>query len=195
VQAEFDALIPALRAKKIDAIVASMSITPERRKNVDFTERYYQTPARMMIRDGVDLDISPAGLKGRKIGVQRTTIHDRYATATFKQSTIVRYAKQDEVFLDLKSGRLDATLVDVVAGDIGFLKTPAGKGFRFHGPFYTDPAFFGDGAGIAVRKGDDKLRTALNGAIAAIRADGSYKKIQDAYFAFDIYGADVAKKP
>ncbi len=195
VQSEFDALIPALRAKKIDAIVASMSITPERRKNVDFTERYYSTPARMMIREGVELDISPAGLKGRKIGVQRTTIHDRYATATFKQSTIVRYAKQDEVFLDLKSGRLDATLVDVVAGDIGFLKTPAGKGFRFHGPFYTDPAFFGDGAGIAVRKGDDTLRKSLNGAIAAIRADGSYKKIQDKYFAFDIYGGDTAKKP
>ncbi len=119
----------------------------------------------------------------------------RFATATFKQSQIVRYAKQDEVFLDLKSGRLDATLVDVVAGDIGFLKTPAGKGFRFHGPFYTDPAFFGDGAGIAVRKGDDALRTQLNGAIAALRADGSYKKIQDKYFAFDIYGADGAKKP
>ena len=188
VQAEFDALIPALRAKKFDAIVASMSITPERRKNVDFTVKYYQTPARFIAKDDAKLEVSPAGLKGRKIGVQRTTIHDRFATATFKQSTIVRYAKQDEVFLDLKSGRVDATLVDSVAGDDGFLKTPAGKGFKFFGPDFTDPAFFGDGAGIAVRKGDDKLRTALNEAIAALRADGGYKKIQDKYFAFDIYG-------
>jgi arginine/ornithine transport system substrate-binding protein len=190
VQAEFDALIPALRAKKIDAIVASMSITPERKKNVDFTVKYYQTPARMIARADAQLDVSPAGLKGRKIGVQRTTIHDRFATATFKQSEIVRYAKQDEVFLDMKAGRIDATLVDVVAGDDGFLKTPSGKGFAFHGPNYTDPAFFGDGAGIAVRKGDDKLRAALNDAIAALRADGGYKKIQGKYFGFDIYGPE-----
>lgn len=193
VQAEFDALIPALRAKKFDAIVASMSITPERKKNVDFTVKYYQTPARFIAKDDAKLEVSPEGLKGKKIGVQRTTIHDRFATATFKQSQIVRYAKQDEVFLDLKSGRVDATLVDSVAGDDGFLKTPAGKGFKFFGPDYTDPEFFGEGAGIAVRKGDDKLRTALNTAIAGLRADGGYKKIQDKYFAFDIYG-DAPKK-
>jgi arginine/ornithine transport system substrate-binding protein len=193
VQAEFDALIPALRAKKFDAIVASMSITPERKKNVDFTVKYYQTPARMIVRDDAKVEISAAGLKGKKIGVQRTTIHDRFATATFKQSEIVRYSKQDEVFLDMKSGRIDATLVDAIAGDIGFLKTPAGKGFVFAGPQYTDPAFFGDGAGIAVRKGDDKLRRQLNDAIAAIRADGTYKKIQERYFAFDIYGPEPKK--
>ncbi len=190
VQAEFDALIPALRAKKLDAIVASMSITPERKKNVDFSVKYYQTAARLIGKDGANLEVSAAGLKGKKIGVQRTTIHDRFATATFKQSEIVRYAKQDEVFLDMKSGRIDATLMDVVAGDEGFLKTASGKGFRFYGPDFTDPAFFGEGAGIAVRKGDDKLRTSLDGAIAAIRADGSYKKIQDKYFAFDIYGVE-----
>ncbi len=193
VQAEFDALIPALRAKKIDAIVASMSITPERKKNVDFTVKYYQTPARMIGKDGANLEVSAAGLKGKKIGVQRTTIHDRFASATFKQSEIVRYAKQDEVFLDMKSGRIDATLMDVVAGDEGFLKTASGKGFRFYGPDFTDPAFFGEGAGIAVRKGDEKLRVSLNDAIAAIRADGSYKKIQDKYFAFDIYGGEAKK--
>ena len=193
VQAEFDAMIPALQARKFDAIVASMSITPERKKNVDFTVKYYQTPARFILRDDNKLEISPAGLKGKKIGVQRTTIHDRFASATFKQSEIVRYAKQDEVFLDMKSGRIDATLVDSVAGDQGFLKTAAGKGYAFFGPDYTDPAFFGEGAGIAVRKGDNALREQLNAAIAAMRADGSYKKIQDKYFAFDVYGAEAKK--
>ena len=101
VQAEFDAMIPALRAKKFDAIIASMSITPERLKAVDFSDKYYNTPARVVVRADATFAVTPDGLKGKKIGVQRTTIHDRYATATFKGSEIVRYAKQDEVFLDL----------------------------------------------------------------------------------------------
>ena len=193
VQAEFDALIPALRAKKFDAIVASMSITPERRKAVDFSDKYYFTPARFVAKAGSALEVTAAGLKGKKIGVQRTTIHDRFATATFKQSQIVRYAKQDEVFLDLASGRIDGTLVDSVAADIGFLKTPAGKGYAFIGPTFTDPTFFGDGAGIAVRKGDETLRRRINEALAAIRADGTYKTIQAKYFDFDIYGPETKK--
>ena len=173
VQAEFDAMIPALRAKKFDAIVASMSITPERKKSVDFSDKYYQTPARVIARADSKLEVTPAGLKGKKIGVQRTTIHDRFATTTFKGAQIVRYAKQDEVFLELASGRVDATLMDSVAADVGFLKTPAGKGYAFVGPVYTDPAFFGEGAGIAVRQGDTALRDKLNAALAAMLADGS----------------------
>ncbi len=194
VQTEFDALIPALRAKKFDVIVASMSITPERQKVVDFSDKYYNTPARVVARADAGFDGTPAGLQGKALGVQRTTIHDRYATATFKGAKIVRYAKQDEIFLDLIAGRLDATLADSVALEQGFLKTPAGKGFAFKGPVYDDPAFFGTGAGIAMRKGETALREAINGALAAIRADGTYKKLNDQYFSFDIYGAEPAKK-
>ena len=193
VQAEFDAMIPALRAKKFDAIVASMSITPERKKSVDFSDKYYQTPARVVARADSKLEVTPAGLKGKKIGVQRTTIHDRFATTTFKGAQIVRYAKQDEVFLELASGRIDATLMDSVAADVGFLKTPAGKGYAFVGPVYTDPAFFGEGAGIAVRQGDTALRGQLNAALAAMLADGSYKKLAAKYFDFDVYGPPVKK--
>ncbi len=193
VQAEFDAMIPALRAKKFDAIVASMSITPERKKSVDFSDKYYQTPARVVARADSKLEVTPAGLKGKKIGVQRTTIHDRFATTTFKGAQIVRYAKQDEVFLELASGRIDATLMDSVAADVGFLKTPAGKGYAFVGPVYTDPAFFGEGAGIAVRQGDTALRDKLNAALVAMLADGSYKKLAAKYFDFDVYGPPVKK--
>ncbi len=194
VQTEFDAMIPALRAKKFDIIVASMSITPERQKVVDFSDRYYNTPARVAARADSAFDGTPAGLAGKKLGVQRTTIHDRYATAMFKGAQIVRYAKQDEIFLDLIAGRLDATLADSVALEQGFLKTPPGKGFAFKGPVYNDPTFFGVGAGIAMRKGDTALRTAVNAALASIRADGTYKKLNDKYFSFDVYGADLTKK-
>lgn len=194
VQVAFDAMIPALRAKKVDAILASMSITPERQKAVDFSHSYYNSAARMVTRADAGFEISAAGLKGRRIGVQRNTIHDRYATITFKGAEIVRYGKQDEVFLDLVNGRIDATLADVVVADQGFLKTPGGKGFAFRGPSFDDPAFFGIGAGIAMRKGDKALQAALNTALAAILADGTYKKINDRYFSFDIYGAAPARK-
>ncbi len=188
VQQEFDAMIPGLLSRKIDAVIASMSITEERKKSVDFSDKYYQTPARFVAKAGSKLEVSVAGLKGKRIGVQRTTIHDRFATATFTQSEIVRYTKQDDAFLDLTAGRLDGALVDLMAANAGFLQTPAGKGFAFLGPIYSDPKFFGVGAGIAVRKADIALRDRLNVAIKAIRANGVYKKIQDKYFDFDVYG-------
>ena len=108
VQMEFDALIPGLRAKKIDAIVASMSITPERRKAVDFSVKYYHTPARLVAKAGATLDTSPAGLKGRKIGVQRllfgfaallggleaTSIHTLHRHTRLERLTVMEVTSQ-----------------------------------------------------------------------------------------------------
>ena len=188
VQQDFDGMIPALKARKFDIIVASLSITPERQKVVDFSDKYYSTPARFVARLSAKLDVSGSGLKGKKVGVQRATIHERFAAEQYTGAEIVRYAKQDEVFLDLASGRLDGALADSVAIDQGFLKTPAGKGFGFVGPVYTDEKYFGVGAGIAMRKGDTATRDRLNAAIKAIRGNGVYKQIQDRYFDFDVYG-------
>lgn len=188
VQQDFDAMIPALQARKIDVIIASMSATPERLKVVDFSDKYYNTPNRLIAKAGITIDGSPASFKGRKIGVQRSTINDRFATAKFAGATVRRYTKQDEVFLDLAAGRIDATLVDAVAGDVGFLKTPAGKGYAFTGPVYDDPAYFGTGVGVALRKGETPLRDQLNAAIKSIRANGVYKTLQGKYFDFDVYG-------
>ena len=188
VQQEWDGMIPSLNARKFDAIIASMSITDERKKQVLFTDKYYSTPARVVAKADAKLVISAEGLKGRKIGVQRSTIHDRFVTETFKSSEIVRYAKQDEVFLDLAAGRVDVVVCDSVAAEVGFLKRPAGKGFAFIGPAYNDPKYFGTGSGIALRKADTDLQAKLNAAITAIRANGTYKKIQDQYFSFDVYG-------
>jgi arginine/ornithine transport system substrate-binding protein len=195
VQQEFDGMIPGLNARKLDAVIASMSITDDRKKSVDFSDKYYQTPARYVTKADATAPVSADGLKGKRIGVQRTTTHDRFATATFTQSEIVRYTKQDDVFLDLTAGRLDGALVDLIAADQGFLKLPTGKGFAFQGPTYTDPAFFGLGAGIAVRKGDTALLNRLNAALKAIRSNGTYKKIQDKYFDFDVYGDAAPATP
>ena len=187
VQQEWDGMIPALQSRKFDAIVASMAITAERQKQVNFTNKYYNTPP-AFIAKGAPRDISPAAFKGKKIGVQRTTSHDRYATQYYKDAEIVRYAKQDDIFLDLAAGRLDATLCDQVAGSEGFLKKPAGKGFSVIGHPVDDPAIFGTGSGIALRKADTALLDKFNAAIAAVRANGTFKKIQDQYFDFDVYG-------
>jgi arginine/ornithine transport system substrate-binding protein len=189
VNQEWDGMIPALQARKFDAIVAQMSITEERMRSVAFSDKYANTPAWLVAKAGVPADQSAAAWKGKRIGVQRTTTHDRYATEHFKQSEIVRYAKQDELYLDLAAGRIDAILCDSIAADLGFLKTPSGKGFAQVGAPIDDPKIFGIGAGIAVRKADTALQQKLNAAIKAIRANGTYKKIQDKYFSFDIYGS------
>ncbi|MFG6449229.1 ABC transporter substrate-binding protein [Roseateles sp. BYS180W] len=187
VQQDFDGLIPALQARKVDAIIASMSITDERKKVIAFSNSYYNMPARFVARADAKLEISPTGLKGKKIAVQRATIHERFVSEVFKNSQIVRYATQDQAFLDLKSGRVDLTLADLVAADTGFLKTPGGKGFAFVGPNFEDPKYFGTGVGAGLRKLDEKtLGKKINDAIAAVRVNGTFKKLNDKYFEYDI---------
>ncbi|MCS6878245.1 MAG: ABC transporter substrate-binding protein [Geminicoccaceae bacterium] len=186
---DWDGMIPALLAKKFDAIVASMSITEERKKKVDFTDKYYQTPARFVRKKGSGIEITREGLKGKKIGVQRATIHDNYLTDNYGDTVeIVRYGTQDEANLDMIAGRLDLLLADSIALLEGLLKTEKGKDFEFVGPELRDPRWFGEGAGIAVRKEDQDLKKLLNEAIKAIRADGTYDAIARKYFDFDIYG-------
>jgi arginine/ornithine transport system substrate-binding protein len=187
-QQDWDGMIPALNSRKFDAIIASMSITDERKKQVAFSDKYYQTPARFVAKTTSKLDATPMGLKGKKIGVQRTTTQDRYVTELFKDSEIKRYAKQDEAFLDLVAGRVDTLFVDSVAANDGFLKTPQGKAFGFYGPLFKDEKYFGLGAGVAMRKADSVLRDKFNAAIKAIRASGEYTKLQNKYFDFDVYG-------
>ncbi|MHA6493465.1 ABC transporter substrate-binding protein [Pseudomonas borbori] len=190
VEQEFDGLIPALKVRKVDAILSSMSITEDRLKSVDFSNKYYQTPGKLAMKAGTVMNDPLVDLKGKKVGVQRASTYDRYATDIFAPAgiEIVRYSSQNEAFLDLTSGRLDATFADVVNIDDGFIKTDAGKGFALVGPDFSDEKYIGMGAGIAVRKGDKALAEKINKAIAAIRANGKYKEVQDKYFDFNVYG-------
>lgn len=186
---DWDGIIPALLARKYDAIVASMSITEERLKKVAFSDKYYQTPAKFVIKKGAMGEFSKAALKGKTVGVQRATIHDKFLTDNYgKDVTIKRYGSLDEAYLDITSGRLDLILADILAISDGFLKKPEGKGYHFIGPDLDDPKWFGEGVGIAIRKQDTALVEKFNAAIEKIRADGTYKKIQDKYFDFNVYG-------
>ncbi|MCY4453999.1 MAG: ABC transporter substrate-binding protein [Immundisolibacterales bacterium] len=188
VEQDWDGMIPALLARKYDAIVASMSITEERKKRVDFSAKYYNTPAMFVVAEGSGLDVSPAGLAGKAVGVQRGTTHQCFMEKIYPDAELRLYATQEEVFLDLAAGRLDAQFSDSLQADEGFLKTDAGNGYGFVGGPQHDLECHGEGAGIAVRKGEDELLAALNAAISAIREDGTYKTINDGYFDFDVYG-------
>jgi lysine-arginine-ornithine-binding protein len=185
---DWDGIIPGLIAKKYDAIVASMSITDKRREVVDFTDKYYNTPAKFIAAKGADFDISPEGLAGKAVGVQRATIHEDFLRGEFPEVDVRAYATQDEANADLVSGRLDLVMADSVALLEGFLNTEEGKDFEFVGPDYSDPKYHGEGAGIAIRKGEDDLRALFNEAIDQIRADGTYQAINEKYFEFDVYG-------
>ncbi len=186
---DWDGMIPGLLAKKYDAIIASMSITEERKQKVDFTDMYYNTPAKFITKADANTEISKEGLMGKIVAVQRATIHENFLQDNYGDVIEIRsYATQDEANADLVAGRVDLVMADSVALDEGFLKTDAGKGFAFTGPGFSDPKWFGDGAGVAIRKGEDELREALNKAIKQILADGTYKKINDKYFEFDVYG-------
>ena len=185
---DWDGIIPALLARKYDAIIASMSITEERKKKVAFSEKYYNTPAKFARKKGSGITISKAGLKGKSVGVQRATIHDNFITGEFGNDVeIKRYGTQDEAYLDALAGRVDLLLADSIAMEAGFLKTDNGKGWEFVGQGYSDPKYFGDGAGIAVRKQNGDLAALFNKAIKTIRANGVYKRINDKYFPFDVY--------
>jgi len=191
---DWDGIIPGLLARRYDAIIASMSITEERKQVVDFTDKYYATPAKFVKAKDRDLEIpedieaANEALAGMTIGVQRATIHENFLRDNFPNLDIRVYASQDEANLDLANGRLDLVMADSVVLLEGFLGIPEGEDFEFVGPDYFKEDWHGEGIGIAVRKGEDDLRQAFNEAIRKIREEGIYQEINAKYFAFDVYG-------
>jgi lysine/arginine/ornithine transport system substrate-binding protein len=191
VENDFDGMIPALKAKKFDGILSSMSMTPQREEQVAFSSKLFNTPTRLVAKKGSGILPTPDGLKGKTVGVEQGTIQETYAKTYWapKGVTVTPYQNQDQVYADLLSGRLDAGLQDAVQADIGFLKTPRGEGYEFVGKDLVDPAILGNGAGIGMRKEDTDLKAQIDKAIAEIIKDGTYKKLEKKYFTFDVYGS------
>lgn len=189
----WDGLIPGLKTKKIDTIMNSMSITAERQKEIDFSDKYYNTPTAIVGAKDQKFDASPEGLKGKVIGVQVSTVHAAYAKKHFASTAaeIKEYQTQDEANQDLAAGRIDATQADQIALD-AFLKSDQGKGCcDMKGTVAPDLEVLGPGVGAGVRKGDTELKDKISAAIKAIRANGKYNEITKKYFDFDVYGEDV----
>ena len=186
----WDGLIPALEAGQIDAIMNSMSITEDRLKVIDFSDKYYNTPTVIVAAKGAGITPDAAGLSGKIIGVQVSTVHQTYAEKHFGDSAaeIKVYQTQDEANQDLVAGRIDATQADSIALD-AFLASDAGMACcELMGAVENDVEVLGAGVGLGLRKGDEELKAKFNKAIADVIADGSYETITKNYFASSIYG-------
>ncbi len=180
---DWDGIIPALQAGKFDAIVASMSITDERKQQVDFTDPYYTNSLIVIAPKDSAIEAPTAeGLAGKVLGAQGSTVGAAYVTENFKDTELKPYPTQQELYLDIGTGRVDAAIGDV--GVMGaFLKSEDGACCKQIGDAFAKD----DRIGIAVRKGEQELIGQFNTAIAAIRANGVYKQISEKYFGTDIF--------
>jgi lysine/arginine/ornithine transport system substrate-binding protein len=193
----FDGIIPALQARKFDAILSSMTVTPERQEAIAFSTEMYNEPTALIVKKGSGLIPTAASLKGKTVGVESGTIQESYAKTYWAPNgvTVVSYPGQDQVYADLLSGRLDASLQDSVEADYGFLKTPKGADFSFGGDVTSDPKdVLGSYIAIGVRKDEPELLQKINWAIAELHKSGKYKEIEAKYFNFDVYGPAPAAK-
>jgi polar amino acid transport system substrate-binding protein len=186
----WDGIIPALTSNRIDMIIGSMSITPERLQTIDFSDKYYNTPTIIIGDKNLDFEPTPEGLADKVLGVQVSTIHQAYAMKHFAPAgtTIREYQTQDEANNDLAAGRVDAVQADSLALE-AFLASDVGQNCCDNkGAVAQDEEILGPGVGVGLRKGDTELKERINAAIAAIRADGTYDEFSRRYFDFDVYG-------
>lgn len=185
---DWDGIIPGLLAQKYDFIIASMFITEERKKQVSFTDPYYLAAMTHVLPKDSDItEFTGETMRGKVIGAQSGTTQADFITAQYPDADIRLYPTQDEVNLDMASGRIDLQVGDMLPMLDWTTKSDDGACCRLAGEPITDPAFVGDGVGIAVRQEDNALRERLNKALAEIRADGTYKTINDKYFDVDVY--------
>jgi len=180
---DWDGIIPALTAGKYDAIIASMSITDERKQVVDFTDKYYTNALHFVAaKDGGISEVTPEALAGKALGAQSSTVSAVFLEENYSDSDVKLYPTQEEAYLDLANGRIDAVLADFGPSEL-WLVSDDGSCCAFVG----ESVFSEDEIGIAVRQEDDDLKEMLNKALAEIIADGTYQKINEKHFAISIY--------
>ena len=172
---DWDGLIPGLNAQKFDAAIAGMSITPERKEVVDFSDPYFHSGIILIGKKGDDISID--SLKGQPIASQRSTVASQYLQDEHADADIKLYDTQDNAYLDLTSGRARAMMSDKVTGT-DWLKTDAGKDYEVKGDEISSDD---DAMGIAFRKGDP-LVAKFNAALAELKDNGTYDQITGSYF-------------
>lgn len=171
---DWDSLIPSLHANKSDAIMAGMSITPDRLQVVDFSEPYFDNKLILVGKKGDNITID--GLADKTVGVQQATVSGDYLATHQPKAIIKAYDKQDNVHLDLTAGRIQYMLADFVPAS-DWLKTEQGANFEIKG----EPIDIDDKVGIAVRKGDP-LKQEFDTALASLKDSGEYDAIVAKYF-------------
>ncbi len=184
----WDTILPAVAAGAGDAAVASVAITPANLAVVDFTSPYYRTPARFVAPLAAKVgDVLPETVKGRRIGVEGGTAHEAYLKAFFPAATLVPFGSAADLRSALAAGKVDLAFGDGIAF-AGWLNGPAGAACcAFAGGPFTESHFFGEGAGIAVQRGREPLRVALDYALWRLAQDGTYADLWLKYFPISPY--------
>lgn len=183
---EHEDVIPAIVDGRADIAVAGLGVTPERKKLVDFTDRYYRSVSIFIERKGTFKALDPKALKGRRIGAQRSSMQEDYLIATYGDSiTLVTHPSYEAIFEMLKNKEVDLVLSDGLPG-YAYLSSEEGEKLETIGA-PLDAGGPLDWACIALGKNREDLKTAINQAILALRRSGEYDRINRKYFEFSIY--------
>jgi polar amino acid transport system substrate-binding protein len=180
---QFDTLVGALNGNGGDAIIASLSITPQTRQQVDFSDPYFRMPARFVSRKDIKIDdVRPADLEGRKVGVVAGTAHEAYLKTLFTEVELHPYPTADAARAALRRGEVDLVFGDGVALAFWLNGTDSNGCCVFRGGPFMESRFFGEGIGIAVKRGNDVLRQAFNWALFQLWENGKYTDLWLRYF-------------
>jgi polar amino acid transport system substrate-binding protein len=173
----FDTLVASLNNNSGDAVIASIAETPQTRQQVDFSDPYYRTPARFVARrDYPSDDVRPEALEGKKIAVVAGTAHEAYLKALFTEAELKPYPSSDAARFALRQGDVDLLFDDGIS--LAFWL----NGTEFRGGPYTESRYFGEGVGIAVKRGNDVLRQAFNWALFRLWEKGRFTDLWLRYF-------------
>jgi polar amino acid transport system substrate-binding protein len=179
----FDTLIASLNSNNGDAVIASIAETPEMRRQVDFSDPYYRTPARFVARrDYPGDDIRPEALEGKKIAVVAGTAHEAYLKTLFTEAELKPYPNADAARDALKKGDVDLLFGDGISLAFWLNGTDSGGCCEFRGGPYLESRYFGEGVGIAVKRGNDVLRQAFNWALFRLWESGRFTDLWLRYF-------------
>lgn len=181
----WDGLIPGLQARKYDAIMSAMTISEVRRRQVLFSDTYFQMPSVWVAHQGSDIDITdPESLEGKVVGVQTATLQDNYVTDLHGDTVEVRrYASWADVVTDMRTQRLDLAFMEYPTAQSFVDIDEASGDFQRLGDLVREPArYFSQGVGVAFRKRDRELAEDFNEAFTALKEDGTYAAIVDKYF-------------
>ncbi len=185
---DWDELFPSLDKDEADAAIASIRISAESLGKVDFTSRYYATPARFVARKESELkDIRPETLEGKKIGVAKGTGHEAYLKMFFPTAAIASFATADDAQKALKGGAIDLVFGDGIGLTFWINGVTSDGCCEFRGGPFLDTKYFGEGVGIAVKKGNRQLAEILNYALEQVHASGRYEELFLRYFPMSFF--------
>ncbi len=191
---EWDGMIPALLANKFDLIVASMSITEKRLKQIDFSAPYRVSIGQFVARKDAGLalfnadgSVNPAGFEGIRVGLERSSTYEEWMKAKVPDAEIVYYDGNEPMYLDLAAGRVDAIMTNPMKAYLKFLSDEGNKDFDVVGPQIEEVEYFGIGVGVGMRQGQEDLKGQIDTALKGMTEDGTLNEFSLRYFPFPIY--------